>query len=70
MCIDYILMKNRKLFYIFILDVKNIYVGVINIGFIFFREYLKYDKIKVNVIYIEIYGIKYDNYGKYMIYLY
>lgn len=70
MCIDYTLMKNRKLFHTSTLDAKNTHVGAINTGSILFREYLKYDKTKVNVIHIETHGTKHDNYGKHMIHLY
>lgn len=46
-------MKNRKLFYTSTLDAKNTHVGAINTGSILFREYLKYDKTKLNIIHIE-----------------
>lgn len=58
MYIDYTSMKNRKLFHTSTLDAKNTHVGAINTGSILLREYLKYDKTKLNVIHIENTGKK------------
>jgi hypothetical protein len=46
-------MKNRKLFYTSTLDAKNTHVGAINTGSILFREYLKYNKTKLNITHLE-----------------
>lgn len=73
MYIDYTSMKNRKLFHTSTLDAKNTHVGAINTGSILFREYLKYDKTKLNITHLEntVKNKKQDNSsGKLMIHLY
>lgn len=65
-------MKNRKLFHTSTLDAKNTHVGAINTGSILFREYLKYDKTKLNITHLEntVKNKKQDNSsGKLMIHL-